>query len=261
MEFNDKICTVSIIGSGNVATGIGNALFSVGTEIVNIYSRNQENAQALANKVNAVAISNLSELENNTDLCIIAVSDDSISSISDQIKNFEGIIVHTSGAKPLSVLDNQLRYGVFYPLQSMTIKRIPKFDNIPICIEGSDTATSNQLKCLAEKISNNVVNLESDQRQYLHMTAVIVNNFSNLLYDMAHELLEEKGIDFSLLLPLIMETAEKVHHIKPSESQTGPAKRNDTQTIQKHLSLLEDNPELKKVYTLLSEHLIKKYHD
>jgi predicted short-subunit dehydrogenase-like oxidoreductase (DUF2520 family) len=261
LEINDKIRTVSIIGSGNVATGIGSALFSAGTEIVNIYSRNQENAQTLANKVNAVAITNISDLKNNTDLCIIAVPDDSIASISDQIKNFEGIVVHTSGTKPLSVLDNQLRYGVFYPLQSMTISRIPKFDNIPLCIEGSDTGTSNQLKSLGEKISNNVVNLESDQRQYLHMTAVIVNNFSNLLYDMAHELLEEKGMDFNLLLPLITETAQKVHHIKPSESQTGPAKRKDEHTIQKHLSLLENHPELKKVYILLSEHLIKKYHD
>ena len=151
MEINDKIRTVSIIGSGNVATGIGSALFSAGTEIVNIYSRNQENAQTLANKVNAVAITNISDLKNNTDLCIIAVPDDSIASISDQIKNFEGIVVHTSGTKPLSVLDNQLRYGVFYPLQSMTISRIPKFDNIPLCIEGSDTGTSNQLKSLGEK--------------------------------------------------------------------------------------------------------------
>ena len=146
-------------------------------------------------------------------------------------------------------------------MQTFSKSREVEFTNIPVCIEGSDETTTNLLIDLAKKISNNVVMLNSEQRQYLHLTAVTVNNFSNLMYNLAHDVLIEKEIDFSLLLPLIQETALKVHIINPSEAQTGPARRNDKSTINKHLELLNNYPDYKEVYRLLSNQLIRKYHD
>ena len=70
----------------------------------------------------------------------------------------------------------------------------------------------------------------------------------------------KRKLIFSLLHPLIRETANKINKVNPAEAQTGPAKRNDTQTINKHLELLSEYPEFQEIYKLLSNQITKKHH-
>ena len=261
MNSTNQISTVSFIGSGNVATAMGIALLNAGITILEVFSQNINNSKLLAKKVRCNYVKNIDEINTISDLYIIATPDKEISSVVAKLKNIGGIVAHTSGNQPLEILiGNNQSYGVFYPLQTFTKDKSVNFREIPICIEGSDKTTSELLITLAKKISNNVVQLNSEQRQYLHLTAVAVNNFTNQLYYHAYYVLNEKGIDFSLLQPLIRETAAKISEVNPTDAQTGPARRNDETTINNHLELLSKYPEFKEIYKLLSDQIIKKYH-
>ncbi len=262
MESSNQITTVSFIGSGNVATALGKSFMNSGIRVVEIYSPNDSNAKSLAVKLSCNWINDLNELNTNSDLYIIAIPDKEIKPLSSRLNKVEGIVVHTSGSEPLQALKlGNKPTGVFYPLQTFTKLNEIDTSNIPICIEGSNTLTVVSLTNLAKKISRNVILLDSDQRQHLHLAAVTVNNFSNLMYHFAYDILTKKDIDFSLLHPLINETAKKVICVNPADAQTGPARRNDQSTINKHLDLLQSHPDFRDVYKLLSKQLINKYHD
>jgi len=258
----NQISTISIIGSGNVATALGLALSQSGYKIVEVFSPNIANSKLLSSKIGCNYVESIEKLNPNSDLYIIATPDKEVGNVSSKLVGVEGIIVHTSGSEPIvgfSKYSNN--YGVFYPLQTFTIENNVSFKIIPICIEGSNEKTSSLLKRLANSISDHVVVLNSKQRQLLHLAAVMVNNFSNYFYDMAHNILDKNDIDFALLHPLIKETANKIDKVIPSNAQTGPARRNDVQTIATHLELLNKYPEYSKLYSLLSNQIIKKYHD
>lgn len=253
--------TISIIGSGNVATALGISFSQNGIRVLEIFSLNVDNSKLLAEKINASYVEDIENLNTVSDLYVIATTDNEIINVIPKLKSDEGIVVHTSGSQPSEIFDGQFKnYGVFYPLQTLTKDKQVEFQEVPICIEGSNEITSELLIQLARKISNNVVVLNSEQRQYLHLTAVTVNNFTNLLYNFAHEVLSEKDIDFSLLHPLIKETAIKIQNVSPHKAQTGPARRKELTTINKHVELLEQYPEYKEIYNLLSNQIIKKYH-
>lgn len=262
MKSQNQISTVTIIGSGNVATNISIAFAEAGISINEVYSPTKENSKKLADILHCNYISDINKLNPDSDLYLLAIPDTEIQNIAKKLSINKGIMAHTSGSQPITILKgNTSRYGIFYPPQTMTREKHMSFEDIPICIEASDQQTLEALTILGNKISNRVVHLDSEQRLYLHLTAVTVNNFTNLLYDYAHNILSEKNIDFGLLLPLIHETALKVHEVKPEDAQTGPARRNDLETINRHIELLENYPDFKDIYSILSKKLIRKYHE
>ena len=93
----------------------------------------------------------------------------------------------------------------------------------------------------------------------MHLAAVFVNNFWNHLAVLSDEWCEANGLNGKLLLPLMKETAAKLLELKPAEAQTGPARRHDEITLKAHLALVENFPELKEVYALLSHQIGKRY--
>ena len=249
---------ITLIGSGNVATHLAAAFKNAGHNIVQIYSRTLQNAALLAYHVKAEAIDDLQAINPQTDLFVIAVKDDVIGPIAQQLAKYGYPIVHTSGATDLYALlafaDN---VGVFYPLQTFSKTKEVDFRNVPLCLESTDTALAKTLQELAQTVSNKVYFIDSDKRKALHLAAVFACNFPNYLYNIAQEILAKQDIDFELLRPLILETAEKVQQNLPADVQTGPAIRNDEITMQNHLQLLIDEPQLQQLYNLLSQGIIK----
>jgi len=247
--------SVIVLGTGNVGTHLINAfLENSSIELLQVYSRRKPSLKFLENRVPTTTSLNFLK---SADVYVIAVSDNAISELSSHL-NFENkLVVHTSGASSVNVLKNNGAKGVFYPLQTFTKDINIDFKEIPICIETENENDLLLLEKLASKISDNVFILNSEQRKYIHMAAVFTNNFVNHLYKIGYDICKEKGIPFEILHPLIRETANKVIHNEPRAIQTGPAYRNDTQTISKHLSLLTE--EKKKLYQLLTDS-IKKSH-
>jgi predicted short-subunit dehydrogenase-like oxidoreductase (DUF2520 family) len=249
---------ITLIGSGNVATHLAAAFKNAGHRIVQVYSRQMQNAALLAYHVKAEPIDDLILIDPETDLFVIAVKDDAIGIIAEQLAPLNKLMVHTSGATDLFALlafsDN---VGVFYPLQTFSKTKEVDFRNVSLCIEATDQNIAKRLKELAQTISNKGYDIDSAQRKTLHLAAVFACNFPNYLYNIAQQILAEHNLDFDLIRPLILETAEKVQNNLPVAIQTGPAVRNDETTMNNHLQLLKGSPQLQQLYTLLSQGIIK----
>ncbi|MGY4384572.1 putative short-subunit dehydrogenase-like oxidoreductase (DUF2520 family) [Pedobacter sp. UYP24] len=248
---------IVFIGSGNVATQMANAFHSHGEHVFEIWSPNIENSSQLANSVEGEAVSSIKALDQNADLYIIAVKDDAINDVANAIGGVKGLVVHTSGTTGIEALSSLKEYGVLYPLQTFSKSRIIEFNTIPLCIEACNEASLDQLERIANMISCAVYPIDSAKRRVLHLSAVFACNFVNHLYSLGNKLLDESGISFEMLRPLILETALKVQHELPNNVQTGPAVRGDQMTISAHLKMLENSTDRANIYEILSDSIKK----
>ncbi len=226
--------SVVIIGSGNVAKHLIKAFLKIeNINLKQVYTRNLEDEALLKSSVSTT--SDLSLIK-EADVTIIAVSDDAIANISYNLKN--ALVVHTSGSVEMKALKNQKNKGVFYLLQSFSKEKEINFSTIPICLEAENKSDLAKLEKLASLLQGNIYHLSSLQRKKIHVAAVFVNNFTNHMYTIAYNICEEHNVPFDILEPLIEETSQKIKNLTPKEAQTGPAKRNDIETIKNHLNLL-----------------------
>ncbi|SHL67882.1 Rossmann-like and DUF2520 domain-containing protein [Flavobacterium saccharophilum] len=241
---------ITLIGSGNVAQHLIKAFTkSELVEIVQVFSRKKEKLSSLIEFEKIV--SNYEDLK-ESDLYIIAVTDNAITEVSQQLPFNNQLVVHTSGTASIETLDDKNRKGVFYPLQTFSKNKEIDFSVIPICLEADNTFDFRVLETVAKSISKAVFPINSEQRKALHVAAVFVNNFTNHLYQIGQEICEENQVPFDILKPLIQETAEKIKTLDPVDAQTGPAKRNDSNTIEAHLEYLT-NENQKNIYKILTQ--------
>ncbi|MEZ4803478.1 MAG: DUF2520 domain-containing protein [Gelidibacter sp.] len=248
--------SVVLLGAGNVASHLFKAFQKSDKVIVKQwFNRHLGAIETYKNDVEV--ISDISKLK-EADVYILAVSDDAISKLSSELPFENRLVVHTSGSVGIHDLDKKHQRGVFYPLQTFSKEAEVNFKKVPICIEVIDKKDLKILKSLATALKSKSHKVNTDQRRALHLAAVYVNNFTNQLYRLAHEITESKGVEFEILKPLIMETAKKVQNLSPYLAQTGPAKRNDQKTIRKHLKLLE-NEHHKAIYELLTSSIQKTH--
>ena len=250
--------TITIIGSGNVATHFGKAFLASGAKIKEVCSRNPVHAKKLAGILKAKAVSDLSKIGEGSDLYLIAVNDDSIAQVAEKLNVKNGIVVHTGGSIPMELLSKFPQHGIFYPLQTLSKNTEISFEGLPVCIEASDKNTFAFLESAGKCIGAAVYKLNSKQRAAAHLAAVFACNFTNHLYSISENLLKKEKLPFDLLRPLIAETAKKVQTVSPAEAQTGPALRNDKAVMKKHLSALKKEKDLQKLYKKLSEGIRKK---
>ena len=244
---------IVIIGTGNTATVLGRKLKAAGHTILQVYGRDTSEASRLAYELDTESTNYWNVVSREADLYILAVSDIAITEVLRELQLPGKHIVHTAAAVSKEVLSSATdHYGVFYPLQSLK-KETGHLPEIPVIIDASDEATLQQLEVLAASISAQVVEGDDEKRLKLHLAAVFCNNFVNHLYALMADYCEKEQLDFRLLLPLIRETAARVEEMTPAASQTGPALRNDTTTINKHLKLLENHPHLKQFYELFTQ--------
>ncbi|HEX5026006.1 MAG TPA: F420-dependent NADP oxidoreductase [Agriterribacter sp.] len=253
---------IVMIGTGNVATVLGRKIVQSGHHIIQVVGRDAERTQKLAASLNSPSAQRFSEVKEEADIYIIAVSDSALADIElwFPVKK-EGLVVHTAGSVSKDVLRNVgFHYGILYPLQSLRSDRadIPE---IPLLIDANAPGTRQQIKQFAFTLSDKVQYADDELRMKLHAGAVIVNNFTNYLYTLTQDFCTKEGIDFSLLQPLLKETVNRMEQFSPALMQTGPALRNDGATISKHLSLLQAYPVLAKLYDQLSRSIIHYYHE
>lgn len=248
---------IVMIGTGNVATVLGRKLHLAGNEILQVYGRTTNNAQSLASELSAAACTSLMSIDKDGDLYIIAVADKALNEIREQMDLGDRLVVHTAGSVSIDVLNSvSSNYGVLYPLQSLR-KELDPLTEVPLLIDANTDANKNILIDFAKTIATKVDVANDDKRMKLHVAAVMVNNFSNHFYALADKYCTQEALDFSLLYPLILETAQRIQHFAPALVQTGPAARRDMVTIDRHLQLLEPHPSLKKLYITLTESILE----
>lgn len=248
--------SVVFIGAGNLATNLAKALYWKGFRIVQIYSRTEESAQSLAQIVEAEYTTDLSAVTEDAQLYIVSLKDTALVELLPKLvagkKN--ALWVHTAGSIPMTVWEGYAeRFGVFYPMQTFSKQREVDFRGIPIFVESNSEEDTQFLKDIASALSEKVYEATSDQRKSLHLAAVFTCNFTNHMYALATELLKKYQLPFEVMLPLIDETARKVHELEPRAAQTGPAIRYDENVIDGHLQMLANEPEMQELYRLISQ--------
>ncbi len=250
-----------MIGSGNVATHLGNALRRAGFDVLSVYSRQAAKAQKLADSLGAEACSDLGKVQ-PADLTILAVPDTAVVWVAEKLSGSHKFMVHVSGSTEMNILKPYAKfYGVFYPLQTFSVFRPVDFQKIPVCIEGNNTTTTDSLKQLASSLTEDVRVMSSEQRLSVHMAAVFASNFVNYLNIEAADILEKAGVSRDILYPLLQETLEKMKEHHPRESQTGPAVRKDHGTMKKHIDALNLAPDKQKVYRVISEQIKRTFEE
>jgi predicted short-subunit dehydrogenase-like oxidoreductase (DUF2520 family) len=187
----------------------------------------------------------------DADLYIISVSDSVIPVISKALEGKKGVIAHTAGSISMEVLEAHENHGIFYPLQTFSKQKEVDFNQIPLCLEANLPENLNLLKRVAQAVGGPVHLINSAQRKALHVAAVFVNNFTNHLYTIGEELCKAHKVPFSVLQPLIAETANKIKLLPPSLAQTGPAARGDQKILEDHLQYLTKESH-QKLYQLIS---------
>lgn len=247
---------ITFIGSGNVAFNLAKAFDLAGYQIHQVISRNEQTGKELSGKYAAFYNKELSQLMGDADFILLCIPDKAIETVATQIKVIGPVIMHCAGSCSLKTLSNHVNpAAVFYPLQTFTKGRQVDFNKIPILVEGVDFKTYQIVRDLAFSISNKVVELDSEKRLYLHLAAVIANNFTNHLLAQSEKIMKLQQLPFDLLKPLVEETVKKAFEGSPSKNQTGPAVRNDQSTIQKHLEMLSEDYNLKMLYQMISNHI------
>lgn len=267
---------IVLIGAGNLATHLGKALHAAGHDMVQVFSRTMQSAETLASLLDAEPLTDIAQVRDDADVYIFSVKDSALVQLVAQLCRHEAdglgedgavnalrkakkgeherVFLHTAGSMPMSVFKGMAQhYGVLYPMQTFSKQREVDFNIIPCFVEANDEFAQKQIEGLAREISGRVYQLSSEDRKYLHLSAVFACNFANHCYAISQELLEEHGIPFDVMLPLINETAAKVHEMKPKDAQTGPAVRYDENVIGKQSKLLENHPHFKKVYDSMSK--------
>ncbi len=245
---------IVIIGTGNASAVLGRKFKDAGHHIMQVFGRDATAASELAYELGTESTNYWSVIKKDADLYLIAVSDDAIAEVAGHLRVPGKIVVHTAASVSKDVLKKTSHhYGVFYPLQSLRKERKGN-PVIPVFVDAGDAKTKKILEDLAHSISGERVSQANDDtRIKLHLAAVVASNFTNYLYAMVEDYCKKENLDFKLLIPLIEETAQRVKKISPSQSQTGPAARHDAETIRKHLNLLKDHPQLKKLYEFMTE--------
>ncbi len=243
-----------------MATHLSQALQAAGHQIVQVYSRTQASAQQLTNRLGLAeeaAINSLTALRTDADIYIYALRDEVLAEVAKKVHvSPEAIHLHTSGSMPLSLFGKDKPHaGVFYPFQTFSKEKAVDFKKIPILVEARVKSQEADLITLAQSVSSMVYPAGEEARKQLHVAGVFACNFVNCLYAIAQEQLHDTGLPFDVLLPLIDETAAKVHTLSPRQAQTGPAIRNDQNVMLSHLNRLQ-TPEEQTIYQLLSQNII-----
>lgn len=248
---------IYIIGTGKVATLLGKMLMKCGHRPLGVLGRNQTVVNSLSKALKCQSYFSFKEIPRNGDLYFIAVKDDAIGSVAKSLAHVKGALIHTSGATPLSVLGRKTRAGVFYPVSTIR-ENFPKtLKKVPICIEATDEATIQKLGIIASELSNKIYLLDSPERARLHLAAVFTNNFTNHLLGIAMNLLKENHLPPELLEFLAVSTVRNAFENGAFESQTGPAVRHDTKTIQRHLDALKSDKQAYEIYKLITNQLLR----
>jgi predicted short-subunit dehydrogenase-like oxidoreductase (DUF2520 family) len=253
--------TISFAGAGRVAGSLCREMYRSGIKILQVVSESKDNGGILAHECHASWSRDLSFSDQN-DAVIVSVPDHRLSDVLHSLRCGDGCLVaHTAGSYGLEVFPPSLKNrGVFYPLQTFSKGRVVSFRQLPVLAESSDEGCKKILDDLAEAVGAEVHYIDNEKRKIIHLAAVFINNFTNYMLTSGSEIASKAGLSLSIFEPLLKETIDKALENGPERSQTGPAVRNDMNTVKLHLDLLSFSPELQNLYRQITDSIIKRYN-
>lgn len=252
---------VVILGAGRVSTHLVPALVKSGYRVAQVWSRTEVSARALAESLDLSYTDDLDAVIPDADIYIACVADEALPEIAAKIvgrASRTALFLHTAGSVDMNIWQygGAVHYGILYPLQTFSKERIVDMHEVTFFVEASNEMSMERVEMLAHSLSSKVFHADSKCRERIHVAAVFACNFTNAMYTAAHALLAKYNIPFEVLLPLIDETASKVHMISPYDAQTGPAVRGDKAVMKKHISALSHDEVLSEMYMKISNYIV-----
>jgi predicted short-subunit dehydrogenase-like oxidoreductase (DUF2520 family) len=251
---------IAIVGAGNVAYTLCKVLKNKGINPCYVFARNPVSAEKMSQELGVETVSDYEKVL-KSDFLIIAVRDDEIFEVASHLVDYKGLAVHTSGTKPSEVLNRIERYGVFYPLYTFSKEREISFDDVPLLIYANSPEDLIRLNGFADKLSKKVEYCDDEQRKAIHLAAVFVSNFTNVMLGVGEKILKDNGLTLDLMRPLVTEMIQKSFEISSDNALTGPARRGDLQTIRDHEEMLANSPKELEIYKVLTNYILEKYHN
>lgn len=252
--------TFYIVGTGNAAWFMATRLHKAGHNCMGVYGRNAADAQQLAKEVKAPALAGITDIQDDADACILAITDHAIVEVAANFSFEHTTLIHTAGSLSRMILEPYAQHaGVMWPIYSLIKNKLPLHREVPIVVKGSTEHAEELLKQLAASITEIHYTISWEQRQWLHLCAVLCNNFTNHMMAVSEQICNKQQIPFSLLYPIVSQTGERISQASPLKLQTGPARRGDEITIEKHLNLLQQNPDWQELYKSISTSIEKMY--
>ncbi|MFN3951377.1 MAG: DUF2520 domain-containing protein [Thermaurantimonas sp.] len=219
-----------------------------------IASRNPKCTSYLARLYPEIDIIDVKEVSGTYHSVWLAVPDSCISYYASSLQVRAERWIHLSGASEISLLNPHQEQGVVvWPVISLAAPYSIK--EIPIVIESAQEDSFVQLIIQTFPKS---IHLAYKERLTAHMAAVVANNFVQYLYEVLEEELKENTIQRELILPIISQTFSRIMDGQLSGSLTGPARRGDSATIEKHLIAIQSE-HLMKVYEAITN-CIREYY-
>ena len=256
-----EINNITIIGSGNVGTHLAEKLFSSGYVIDCVFGLRKESGTFLAKKTSSKYISKKEKIPTNSDLYLVALKDDLYLELLSDINLKEKLVIHTSGSiKSEQFEEITHRWGCLYPLQSINKNQKVNWKNVKFFIEAAEKQDEIALAKLCKKLKFNFNKANSAKRRKLHIAAVTANNFTYHLLSTVRAYCEENELDFNDLKHLQEQSLENAYKKEIFQLQTGPAKRKDLKLINKHLTSLEKDNNLKEIYELFTQQILNQHH-
>ena len=253
--------TFSIIGTGNVGWFFGKRIAAAGHQCKGVFGRNPSSVKELADTLLSGKYGAINEAsDEDADVCFLAVSDAALAEVAAKLKFKQTVLVHMAGSLPLDTIKKAATdHAVLWPVYSITKHNIPVDRNIPCAWDVSSDRAKRFVLEMGHAITDNLFEAKDEQRKWLHLSAVMTNNFINHLLSVNELICKEHKLPATALQPLINQTFERIKHTSPLTTQTGPAIRHDEATIEEHKSLLADHPEMLNIYEAMTRS-IQKIH-
>ncbi len=253
--------TYSIIGTGNMAWFLVRRLKTAGHECHGIWGRNSATMKALATEMNVNTYKNVGGItDGEVDICFIAVPDTEIAAAVEGLSFEKTVLVHTAGSMEIDVLkDHAVDCAVLWPVYSISKNSVPDHRNIPAAWEASSAKSKRYIATMGHSITDNLFEADIDKRKWLHLSAVIGNNFINHLVAICEQICREQDLPLDVLTPILNQTYDRLKGTKAKDVQTGPAVRHDTEVLDRQVGLLKSHPEWQKIYKAISSSIEKMY--
>ncbi len=249
---------IGIAGAGNLACVLCKALINKGIMPCCIYVRDKTKVDDLARELGGRVVDDINELM-DCDIVIVAVKDDAIEEVAAKLSGFQGLLLHTSGIKSMDALLPVKRRGVFYPLQTFSKGKKIDSKTTPILINSFASEDLSLLEDLASTIFGTVYHCDDEKRKKIHLAAVFMCNFVDVMMGIGADLLNAENLSLALMKPLVMETMDKIFMTNPHDALTGPARRKDFGTIAMHREMLENSHDELEIYDILTDYILKRF--
>ncbi len=267
----DKFIRVAVVGAGRLGASLARALHKTGRDLVAVASRDPARAReltaTLGRSASAHGEDGFEEATAKADAVFLTVPDGAIEPLAERLPWRAGqAAIHCSGALGLQVLasavDRGAIAGCLHPLQSFSSPggEPDRFRGVTCGIEGAEPL-GGWLEGVARELQSRPVRLEGIDRALYHAAAVLVSNDAVALMSAATRVWALAGLPLEearpALSPLLLGAGDNIAQKPLADALTGPLKRGDIATVERHLVALAGAPELLDLYRRLGTELLR----